>query len=161
MTTIVADQRMGYMASDFMATSNDSEYAMRMGSKIEEVDIGGDKYLVGLAGLEGPGFIFLEWFENGSWDEPCEPMYDIAPEDDFSGIILGPQGLFCVDKFMILTPVLNRWYGVGSGSSAAWAILEAGCGVQKAMETAVRLDPNSGFGFEVKYLDGRHETFED
>ena len=159
MTTIVADRAMGYIAGDFQCTSNDGEFAFDMGTKIEEVEIGGDEYLIGLAGLEGPGFIFLEWFRNGSWDEPCEPIYDIADGDDFSAIVLGPDGMFVVDKFMQLVPVKNRWYGVGSGSTIAWAILEAGCGISKAMETAIKLDPNSGFGYEVKYLDGRHEVY--
>ena len=148
------------MAADFMVTTNDGEMSIRCDTKIEEIDIGGDKYLVGLAGLEGPGFLFLEWFTNGDWDEPPEPIYDIAEEDSFSVLILGPEGLQVVDKFMRLTPVHHRWYGVGSGSAAAWAILEAGCGISKAMETAVRLDPNSGFGYEVKFLDGTHEVYE-
>lgn len=159
MTTIVADQEMGYMAADFMVTSNDGEYAICCDTKISEVEIGGDKYLVGLAGLESPGQIFLDWFEDGDWDEPPEPMLGIDEEDDFSAIVLGPEGIQVVDKFMRLTPINHRWYGVGTGSAAAWAILEAGCGIQKAMETATRLDPSSGFGFEVKYLDGSHEAF--
>ena len=157
MTTIVADQEMGYIASDFQCTSNDGEFAIPMRSKIEEVDVGGDKYLVGLAGLEGPGFLFMEWFRTSQWDEPCEPIYDVWEEDDFSGIILGPDGMWVTDRFMQLIPVDNRWYGVGTGSAATWAILEAGCGIKKAMATAIRLDSNSGFGFEVKYLDGTHE----
>ena len=159
MTTIVVDQEMGYMAADFMVTSNDGEFAIPCETKIEEVNIGGDQYLVGLAGLEGPGLYFLEWFENGDWDEPPEPIYDIDPEDDFSVLILGPEGILLADKFCRLSPIHSRWYGVGTGSVAAWAILEAGCGIQKAMETAVRLDPSSGFGFEVKFLDGTHEEY--
>jgi len=160
MTTIVADQEMGYMAADFMATSNDGEFAIDMGTKIEEVKAGGVEYLVGSSGLEGPGFVFMEWFKNGSWDEPCEPIYDIGDDSDFSVLILGPDGLFVVDKWMQLLPVKNRWYGIGTGSVAAWSILEAGVGIEKAMETAIKLDPSSGFGFEVKYLNGDHNTFE-
>ena len=148
---------MGYMAADFMVTTNDGDMTIGCETKIYEVDIGGDRYLVGLAGLEGPGYIFLDWFENGDWDEPPDPVYDIPDEDDFSVLILGLNGIHIVDKWMRMDPIYNRWYGVGSGSAAAWAILEAGVGRDKAMETAVRLDPSSGFGYEVKYLDGRHE----
>jgi hypothetical protein len=159
MTTIVVDQSMNYMAADFMATSNDGEYVMKCGSKIVEVDIGGDQYLVGLAGLEGPGLIFLDWFEYGDWDEPPESMESMDEADDFSAVVLGSNGIQIADKFMRLTPVENRWYAAGTGGPIAWAILYAGCGIVKAMESALRLDAGSGFGFEVKYLNGRHEDY--
>lgn len=157
MTTIVVDRAMGYMAADFQVTTNDGEFSIPCETKIFEVDIGGDRYLVGLAGLEGPGLIFLDWFENGDWDEPPEPLTSLDENDDFSVVILGPHGIQIADKFMQLTDVEHRWYGAGSGGPTAWAILEAGCGIVKAMTTAVRLDPNSGFGFEVKYLEGNRE----
>ena len=159
MTTIVADQVMGYMAADYQVTSNDGEYAIPCKTKIYEVDIGGDLYLIGLAGLEGPGQIFLEWFQDGDWDDPLPPMESMDENDSFTVVILGPNGLQLADKFMRLTDVEHRWYAAGTGGAAAWAILEAGCGIQKAMETALRLDPYSGFGFEVKSLDGTHEIF--
>jgi len=159
MTTIVADQVMGYMAADFQITSNDGEFAIPCKTKIFEVDIGGDQYLVGLAGLESPGQIFLEWFEYGDWDEPLPAMESIDADDDFTGVILGPNGIQLVDKFMRLTDIQHRWYAAGTGGPIAWAILEAGCGIQKAMETAVRLDPSSGFGYETKFLDGTHEVY--
>jgi hypothetical protein len=158
MTTIVVDQEMGFMAADRMITSNDGEYAIPCETKIFEVKIGGDLYLVGLAGLEGSGEYFLNWFRTGEWDEPPEPIYDIYQEDDFTAVVLGPAGIEIADKFCLLTPIQHRWYGAGTGGPIAWAILEAGCGIQKAMETAIRLDPNSGFGYEVKRLDGSVET---
>ena len=154
MTTIVADATMMYMAADFMVTSNDGEFAIQCATKIFEVGIGGDEYLVGLAGHEGPGLIFLDWFENGDWDEPPDPIYDIDDGSDFSVLVLGPEGIQVVDKWMRLDKIHNRWYGVGSGSPVAWGILEAGCGIKKAMDTACRLDPSSGFGHEIKYLGG-------
>ena len=54
MTTIVVDRDMGYMAADLMATANDGEVAMSCDTKIESINIGGDHYLVGAAGMEGP-----------------------------------------------------------------------------------------------------------
>lgn len=160
MTTIVVDQEMGYMAADRMITSNDGEYAIPCKTKIFSVEIGGDQYLVGLAGLESPGQIFLDWFEYGDWDEPPEPMTGLDPDDDFSAIILGPEGVDVADKFMRLTPIDHRWYALGTGGPIAWAILEAGCGIQKAMETAVRLDPSSGFGFQIHRLGEEAEDFD-
>ena len=156
MTTIVADAEMGYMATDFMVTSNDGEFSISCKTKIYEAELGGDQYLVGLAGLEGPGLIFLDWFENGDWDEPPEPMLGLDEGDDFSVIVLGPDGIQVAGKFMRLEPIDHRWYAIGSGGVVAWPILEAGCGIDKAMSTAIRLDPNSGYGYEVKYLDGSY-----
>jgi hypothetical protein len=76
-TTIVVDRDMGFMAADRQVTTNDGEVMIPCDTKIERLEIGGDQYLVGLAGLEGPGLYFLEWLEYGDWDEPCEPIYDL------------------------------------------------------------------------------------
>ncbi len=152
MTTIVVDQEMGYMAADRMITSNDGEFAIACDTKIESLEIGGDQYLVGLAGLESSGEYFMNWLRNEPWDEPPEPIYDIYPEDFFTAVVLGPQGIQVADHFCLLTPIHHRWYAAGSGGPIAWAILEAGCGITKAMETAIRLDPSSGFGFDVHFL---------
>lgn len=150
MTTIVVDRDMGYMAADLMVTANDGDVAMRCDTKIEEVRIGGDLYLVGSAGLEGPGEVFLEWFRDGEWDEPPDPIV-IDEEEDFSVLMLGPKGIHVVDRFFRMTPIHNRWYAIGSGGVYAWAVLEAGCGIDKAMETAIKMDPNSGFGYQVRH----------
>lgn len=158
MTTIVADKAVGFMAADRMITSNDGEFSMQCETKIQRLKVGGDRYLIGLAGLEGPCAIFMDWFENGDWDEPPEPMSELDEDDEFTVLLLSIRyGIQVVDKFMRMEPVDNRYYGTGTGGPAAWAILEAGCGVQKALETAIRLDPYSGFGYEVKYLDGTDE----
>jgi hypothetical protein len=150
---------MGHMAADRRVTSNDGEVIMTCPSKIELVDIGGDSYLVGLAGLEGPGHIFLDWFRHGDWDEPPEPLESLGEEDDFSVLILANHGMWVVDKFMRMDQVFSRWYGIGTGGVAAWAVLQAGCGIAKAMYTAISMDANSGGGFNVMRLDGSFEEF--
>jgi ATP-dependent protease HslVU (ClpYQ) peptidase subunit len=155
MTTIVADLTMGYMAADRRVTSNDGNVIMACPTKIERVTIGGDKYLVGLAGLEGPGLTWMEWFTDGSWDEPPEPMLNLEPEDSFSVLVLGTGKMWVVDKFMRMERLYDRWYGIGSGGTLAWAVLKAGCGVRKAMETAISMDSNSGGGFDVVFLTDR------
>jgi ATP-dependent protease HslVU (ClpYQ) peptidase subunit len=157
MTTIIADREMGYMSGDRRVTSNDGEVIMTCPTKVYRVDIGGDQYLVGLAGLEGPGLIFLDWFEYGDWDEPPEPMSDLSEEDDFSALILSERGMWTVGKFMRMDEVFDRWYAIGSGGVAAWAVLMAGCGHRKAMETAIRMDSSSGGGFTTLFLDGTDE----
>jgi ATP-dependent protease HslVU (ClpYQ) peptidase subunit len=152
-TTIVVDKEIGYMAADHMVTTNDGEVCIRCDTKIEEVNIGGDHYLVGAAGMEGPAEHFLEWFREGDWDDPPSPWESLDDEYDFTVVILGPDGIQVVDKFMRMIPIHHRWYAAGSGGPYAWAILEAGCGIDKAMATALRMDPNSGFGYQVRYRD--------
>jgi len=159
MTTIFVDQKMGYMAADRMATANDGEIAMECVTKIEQIEIGGDLYLVGLSGLESSGQIFLDWFEDGEWDDPPGPV-EVEEGDEFSVVVLSPNGIEVADRYCRLTPIKHRWYAIGSGGIFAWAILEAGCGRQKAMETAIKMDPNSGFGYDIIFLDGTHEEVE-
>lgn len=158
MTTIIVDQELGFMAADKMVTANEAEFAIPCDTKIQRVKVGADKYLVGLAGLESSGQYFLNWFERDEWDWPPEPLSEIEDADTFSVIVLGPRGIEIADKFCLLTPIQYRWYAVGTGGPIAWAILEAGCDIHKAMETALRMDPSSGFGYEVKYLNGKEET---
>lgn len=158
MTTIVVDRDMGYMAADRQVTTNDGDLAISCETKIEEIKIGGDLYLVGAAGMEGPAEHFLEWFREGDWDDPPSPWDSLDADDSFTILILGPKGIQVVDKFMRPITIYHRWYAVGSGGPIAWHILEAGVGIDKAMETALRLDPNSGFGYQIRHLDPSKRT---
>lgn len=144
---------MRYMAADLQVTTNDGEVAISCPTKIETIDIGGDHYLVGAAGMEGPAEHFLEWFREGDWDDPPTPWEGLDDDHDFTILILGPKGLEVVDRYMRPIPIHHRWYGTGSGGTIAWAVLEAGCGIDKAMQTAIRMDPNSGFGYQVRHVD--------
>ncbi len=153
MTTLVVDQEMGYMAADLMVTANDGDITISCETKIEEVDIGGEVYLVGYAGMEGPAEHFMEWIREGEWDEPPDAWESLDDDESFTALVLGPDGLFVADKFMRLAPIHHRWYAAGSGGVFAWAILEAGCGIDKAMSVALRMDPNSGIGYQVRYRD--------
>ena len=111
-----------------------------------------------MAGMEGPAEHFLEWFRSGDWDEPPPAMESLDGDDDFSIVILGPEGIQIADKFMRLLPVHHRWYAIGTGGPYAWAILEAGCGIDKAMSTAIRMDPNSGFGYQVRFRSAKEQN---
>lgn len=153
MTTIVVDRDMGIMAADRMVTGNDGDVAFSCETKIERIDIGGDQYLVGMAGMEGPAEHFLEWFRDGDWDSPPDAWEQLDDAEGFTVIVLGPDGIFVADKFMRLTPIHHRWYAAGSGGVYAWAVLEAGCGIDKAMQTAIKMDPNSGFGYQIRHRD--------
>ena len=152
MTTIVADQEMGYLAADRKAVSNDGE-VNTLYPKIRQIEIDGEIHLVAYSGNEGPAQIFEEWYEFGDWDEPLDSMESLDEEEDFTAVILQPDGtLMLADKFMRPYLIHERWYAAGTGGVFAWAVLKAGCGIARAMETAIEMDPNSGLGYDVVYL---------
>ena len=148
MTTIVVDSEIGYIAADRMATSNDGDVAC----EYPKIRRGGDG-LIACAGNEGPATIFEEWFLHDEWDEPLDSLGQLEEYDDFTAVILlNDGGIWVADKFMRPYQIHSRWYAAGSGGAFAWAVLMAGCGLEKAMETALKMDPNSGFGYDVEYL---------
>ncbi len=147
MTTIVVDAEMAYMAADRMATSNDGDVCCEY-PKIRRCEKG----LIASAGNEGPATIFEDWFENGEWDEPLEPMEQLEEYDSFTAVMLIDDQIWVADKFMRPYPIHSRWYAAGTGGPFAWAVLMAGCGIEKAMKTAIKMDPNSGFGHDIEYL---------
>ena len=151
MTTIVVDSSMGFIAADRMATSNDCEVACEYPKIKRMKDVG----LVASSGSEGPAQIVEDWIEFGDWDEPLDEM-DVG-DDDFTVVILTEDcEIKIVDRFCRPYDVFSRWYATGTGGPFAWAVLEAGCGIKKAMTTAIKMDPNSGFGYDIEYLsEGR------
>lgn len=152
MTTVVADNVAGFIAADKMAVANDGEIIVASMSKITRVETLDGDYLVGIAGNEGPITIFLEWVKYGDWDEPLDPMSDLHEDEDFSAIIMGDENLMLCDKYMRPYEIPGRYYAIGSGGPYAWAVLKAGCGIAKAMEVAIDMDPYSGLDYEVVYI---------
>ena len=161
MTTIVVDRKMGYMAADRMASSNDCDVAIEC-PKIRKIELSDGIHLMACAGMESSAQIFENWYEFGDWDEPCQTMENTEPEDDFTAIILTPKcEIWLADKFMCPHPVFHnlphgnkrrRWYAAGSGGPFAWAVLWAGCGIDRSMETAIEMDPSSGYGYDIEYI---------
>lgn len=148
MTTIVVDRKMGYMAADRMTTANDGGVAGE-GPKIVTFNDG----LITYAGHEGSGQLFLNWYTKGDWDEPLVTMENTEIEDDFTAVILtNDYEIWLADKFMVPWLWHSRWYAAGSGGSHAWAVLKAGCNIDKAMNVALDMDPNSGYGYDIEYL---------
>ena len=154
MTTIVVDSHVGFMAADKRSTANGTEAVMDDTDKIKQVDLSDGIHLVGFSGNEGPASIFLDWYEYGDEYEAPDPI-DLDDEADygFEAVILTPDGTILVaDRFMNPYEVTNRFYCSGTGGAFAWGVLQAGCGIEKAMEAAIALDANSGGGYDVVYL---------
>ena len=159
MTTIVVDSRVGFMAADRRSTANGTEAVMDNTNKIKQVDLSDGIHLVGFSGNEAPAAIFLNWYEDGDEYECPDPI-DLDDEADygFEAVILTPDGTILVaDRFMVPYEVENRFYCSGSGGAYAWGVLQAGCGIEKAMEAAMALDANSGGGYDIVYLSEIYE----
>lgn len=152
MTTIVADRTLGVMAADRQSTSNDCDVAC-VYQKIRVIELRDGIHLLASSGNEAPATLFEDWYEHGEIDEPLPTMEHLGDDDTFTTVILNPRReLWITDKFM--RPYLwhGRRYATGTGGAFAWAILEAGCDVHVAMQTAIRMDPHSGFGYEIATL---------
>ena len=158
MTTIVVDSKMGYMAADRMATSNDGEIACEY-EKIRVIELDNGVHFLASSGHEASAQIFEEWYEYGvEGEDYCEPLEDMEDVDKFTTVILKPSGeIWIADHFYRPYRVYSRWYCTGTGGPFAWAVLEAGCGIEKAMTTAIKMDPNSGFGYDIEWLEEYNE----
>ena len=154
MTTIVIDSHVGFMAADRRTIANGTEAIIDNTNKIQQVELSDGIHLVGFSGNEGPAAIFLDWYEYGDEYECPDPI-DLDDRDDygFEAVILTPNGTILIaDRFMQPYKSEGRFYCTGTGGSFAWGVLQAGCGIDKAMGAAIALDPNSGGGYDVVYL---------
>jgi len=157
MTTIVCDSKMGYMAADRCATSNDCEVACEY-PKIRVIEKDDGVHFLATSGYEGSGQIFEEWYEYEFKEDGefsfSEPLEDMEENDKFTTVILKPNcEIWVADHFYRPYRVHSRWYCTGTGGPFAWAILRAGCGIEKAMSTAIEMDPHSGFGYDIERLE--------
>ena len=151
-TTIVVDRKMGYMAADRMATSNDCEVACEY-PKIRTLELSDGTHLMASSGHEASAQIFEEWHESES-EEYLDPLEDMEDIDKFTTIILNPDcEIWVADHFYRMYKIHSRWYATGTGGPFAWAVLMAGCGIDKAMNTAIKMDPNSGFGYDIEHIN--------
>ena len=154
MTTIIVDSRVGVMGADRRQVSNDSDIVMQGACKINKIELDDGIHLVACSGHESPAAIFLEWYEWGDDDKPLDALELNEDEDEgFEGVVLTPQAdILIADRFMVPYKIPDRFYGSGTGGPYAWSVLKAGCGIEKALKTAISLDPFSGEGYDIVSL---------
>ena len=151
MTTIVVDQSMNYIAADCQAVDNDCDVAGEY-HKIRTIKKNDGVHLLASSGHEASAQIFEEWYELEDV-EPLDPLGYLEECDQFTTVILKPKGeIWVADHFCRPYRVYTRWYATGTGGPFAYAVLKAGCGIEKAMTTAIKMDPHSGFGYDIEYL---------
>ena len=160
MTTIVVDRKVGFIAADRRFTSNDCDVIMDDGDKIRKVKVYGHTHYLASCGYESTSLIAEDWYENGDPNERPDPI-DTDEDTAFTTVILTHDSrILLLDRYLRPYEIHHRFYAVGSGGPFAWAVLEAGCGIEKAMRTAIKMDGGSGAPFEVAYLSGEHEVYE-
>lgn len=137
MTTIVYKD--GVIAADSQVTAGEAR-KFRC-EKIYQVVVHGLPAIVGLAGGAFDGLAFLDWLMG---DKPEPPQRLIDGEADFTAIVLNKHGLFEYDKWCRPDKVLERFYAVGSGASAALGAMHMGATARQAVEVACKIDPFSG-----------------
>lgn len=143
MTTIA--YRDGIIAADSWASLENTAGARRhqckklyrktikKGNKEQDV-------IIATAGTTSPSLVFVEWF--GSKKAPPESLLYLG--GDFTCLILTPDGLFEADAYCVLDEILEPYYAIGSGATAAIAAMRCGKSARDAVRVAASIDPYTG-----------------
>lgn len=137
MTTVVADTRRGIIVSDNQCTVN-ANGMISSCQKVYKITKGPHKgHVIGSAGHECSGLLFVDWYTKGSPREKIE----LGWEDEKCDIlVLTPKGLFMADHWCVLYPVEEPYMAIGSGAQAAMGALDAGATAEQAIEIACARD---------------------
>ncbi len=144
MTTIVAN--LECMAADQRLTSGNAPARTR---KIIRI---GDS-LYGGAGNWSLVLVFLDWIKTPKKD--LIRLYRLIPEDsrhEFEVLELSPTGLAIWDGWGVRIPLLDKFYGIGSGGMSAMQGVKRGLSPEEAVSETFSLDESSGGSVEVEYL---------
>lgn len=144
MTTIAAN--LECMAADQRLTSGDAPCRTHKIRRIGESLYGGcgDWSLV---------LVFLEWFDKPKRD--AMRLYRMIPEDsrhEFEILELSPKGLARWDGWGMRTPILDKFYAIGSGGLSAMQAMKRDLTPGDAISETFSLDESSGGSVDVEYL---------
>ncbi len=82
-----------------------------------------------------------DWLAEGG-DKP-------ADLDNFNGILIDGPRVYRLECRLILVPILEPFYAIGSGACYAITAMALGQSAEQAVEIAARFDPDTGGGVEV------------
>lgn len=145
MTTVVVDTRVGMIASDNMATTNEGDISVYC-KKLYKIKKGPNKGdILASVGNEGPFFWFLGKYESDSIsDDDSVPPYDMAFEDAFEAVILTADNRILVaDKWFRPYELQADFYASGSGGPFAYGAMKHGASITSAIRVACECDPHS------------------
>jgi hypothetical protein len=97
--------------------------------------------VIGLAGDEGPGLLFLDWHGSGR----SRPELLVLGEGDFEALVLDDRlRLWRYDRWCRGERIHEKFFAIGTGADAAMGAMHAGATARRAVEIACKLDINSG-----------------
>lgn len=97
--------------------------------------------VIGLAGDEGSGLLFLDWYGTGR----CRPELLVVGEGDFEALVLDDKArLWRFDKWCRGERISAKYFAIGTGADAALGALHAGASARAAVRIACKIDINSG-----------------
>lgn len=139
MTTIAI--RKGVMAADSQTTTATEEGGSRKFkcSKLYRKTVDGKDVIIGTAGENAPGLVFVDWYGTG---QPA-PEILVHGEADFTCVVLTANGLYEFDKWCRGELILEDFYAIGSGAKAALGAMRMGASAVKAVEIACQIDTYS------------------
>lgn len=144
MTTIVAN--LECMAADQRLTSGNAICRTHKIRRIADSLYGG-------CGNYSLVLLFIAWLEAPKRD--ILRLHRMIPEDsrhEFEVLELSPQGLALWDGWGVRVPMLDKFYGVGSGGFSAMQAIKRGLSPEEAVSETFSLDEASGGTVEVEYL---------
>jgi ATP-dependent protease HslVU (ClpYQ) peptidase subunit len=148
MTTIVAN--LECMAADQRMTSGNAPARVRKIRRVGESLYAGAGNMVLIA-------VFFDWLEapKKNVNEARLRLYRLIPEDqryEFEVLELSPSGLALWDGWGARIPILDKFYGLGSGGMSAMQAMKRGLGPEEAISETFTLDECSGGTVECEYL---------
>ena len=129
--TIIA-VRNGIMASDSRGTDDQDSYTYTCGKIFRKGDA-----LIGLAGDDGPGVVFLDWYGSGK----PKPELLVTGEADFEALVLTRTGVMRYDKWCRGDAWHGKFFAIGSGAATALGAMHAGATARQAAAIACKVNP--------------------
>lgn len=111
------------------------------------------KAIVGCAGSDENGRIFVDWYARGALRND-KPEFDTGEDgaDDFVALVLDRSGIYWFSDKLIPIPTEDKW-AIGSGQDVALAALRYGMTPKEAVEFAMLVDSGTGPPVVVEKLN--------
>jgi hypothetical protein len=129
--TVIAVRR-GIMASDSRGTDDSQSYVYSCGKIFRKAEA-----LIGLAGDDGPGVVFLDWYGSGK----PKPEILVTGEGDFEALVMTREAVMRFDRWCRGDRWTGKFFAIGSGAAAALGAMHSGATARQAAAIACKIDP--------------------
>jgi len=143
MTTIA--YRDGVIAADTQETWDDGSFTpCKKIYRISSSDAEIDGHIVALAGGSYSAEVFLEWYENGDWNDPPD-LVNLDADEDFEALVVKNDGtLWTCNRLFAFIPIKVDYFAMGSGGKAALGAMAVGATADEAVRAAMKHDCYTG-----------------